>query len=169
MSSLTPFVPVIVSVSKSKFKSKFMMTFFAFWFQFWFNFLFNFLFKFLLKFLVNFLFTFKVNFVVGPFCLKAFVSQAWSVYKYIYNQLSLSHLLLISYFSSTPHILLSLSHFSLLSFIFLSLPFPYPSKYPIFQLLLDFCCGWFSNVSIFSSFSFAFDKYCTFNLFFLCH
>ena len=109
MSSLTPFVPVIVSVSKSKFKSKFMMTFFAFWFQFWFNFLF----KFLLKFLVNFLFTFKVNFVVGPFCLKPFsVFQAWSVYKYLYNQLSLSHLLLISYFSCTPHILLSLSHSS---------------------------------------------------------
>ena len=128
MSSLTPFVPVIVSVSKSKFKSKFMMTFFAFWFQFWFNFLF----KFLLKFLVNFLFTFKVNFVVGPFCLKPFsVFQAWSVYKYLYNQLSLSHLLLISYLSCTPHILLSLSHFSLLSFTFLSLPFPYPSQYPI--------------------------------------
>ena len=126
MSSLTPFVPFFVSVSKSKFKSKFIIIVIAFWF----------------KFLFKFLFTFKVNFVVSQFCLKPFsVFQAWSVCKYLYNQLSLSHLLLISNFSCTSHILLSLSYFSLCPSPFYPSPSLIPPNIPFSNFYLTFAAA----------------------------
>ena len=75
-------------------------------------------------------------------------THAWSVFKYLYNQLSLSQLFLIFFSSFLMNYSYSTFTFSL-SVTILSLPLPFPSLFPF---PFDCCCGWFSNVSILSLF-----------------
>jgi len=100
------------------FNRKFIVTFFVFLFVllFWSSFC--------VLVVVIFL-PLKVNLVVRSVCSKLLsTTQAWSVFKYLYNQLSLFQLFLI--FFSSHHILLSLS-------LCLSQFYPSPSLFPPFS------------------------------------
>ena len=87
-----------------------------------------------LRFSCCYIFALKVNLVVRSVCSKLLsTTQAWSVFKYLYNQLSL--------FSTLSHLLLISSHSTFtfsLSVTILSLPLPFPSLFPF---PFDYCCG----------------------------